>query len=70
MGGAIICSLFKSVLAHQQPINDMQVSRDHVITASQDHTLKVIFPNYYLPVPGLDGRGKHRDIVQKTPSLS
>ncbi|XP_072029626.1 sterol regulatory element-binding protein cleavage-activating protein-like [Amphiura filiformis] len=41
MGGSIICSLFKSVLAHQQPINDMQVSRDHVITASQDHTLKV-----------------------------
>ncbi|XP_022079877.1 sterol regulatory element-binding protein cleavage-activating protein-like [Acanthaster planci] len=41
LGGAIFCSKQASVQAHQQPINDVQVARDQVVTASQDHTLKV-----------------------------
>ncbi|XP_038076321.1 sterol regulatory element-binding protein cleavage-activating protein-like isoform X2 [Patiria miniata] len=41
LGGAIFCSKQASVQAHQQPINEVQVAGDQVVTASQDHTLKV-----------------------------
>ena len=38
----IHCTLLQSVRAHQQPINSLQTEGGRVVTASQDHTLKVI----------------------------